>query len=288
MNKKITVIGATGMIGIPVTKELIKAGFDVTALVRNTEKAKQLFPQGINFLKGDIENISSIAEAIKNADGVYINISTRATDKENQFNPEMQGMDNILSTLKNSNVKQVAYLSSFLARNYNGNWWVMNAKKQGISKIKNCGIPYTIFYPSNFMENFASEGMKRGNKVNFIKSSVNNKAWWIAGEDFGKQVANSFKNEKALNSEYAVQGPEPLTMQEAATKYASSYKKEKLGVGSMPYGLLKFLGLFMPQMKFVSNLMNVMIHNVETFESQKTWDELGKSTLSINDFAKNG
>jgi hypothetical protein len=31
--KKITVIGATGMIGIPVTKELINAGFDVTALV---------------------------------------------------------------------------------------------------------------------------------------------------------------------------------------------------------------------------------------------------------------
>ena len=40
MNNRITVFGATGMIGQPVTKALIKAGFQVTALVRNVEKAK--------------------------------------------------------------------------------------------------------------------------------------------------------------------------------------------------------------------------------------------------------
>jgi len=45
----------------------------------------------------------------------------------------------------------VAYLSSFLARNYKGNWWVMSAKKKGIAKVKNSGVPYTIFYPSNFI-----------------------------------------------------------------------------------------------------------------------------------------
>jgi len=285
MIKRITVIGSTGMIGIPVTQELVKAGFEVTALVRNIEKAKQIFPQGVSFVKGDIEDMQSINEALKNADGLYINISTKPTDKESQFNPEMQGLDNILAALKNTNIKQVAFLSSFLARNYNGDWWVMKAKKGGISKIKNSGIAYTIFYPSNFMENFASEGMRRGNKVNYIKSKVNNKAWWIAGEDFGKQVANAFKTDKALNCEFPVQGPEALTMQEAATKYAAAYKKEQLGVGSMPYGLLKFLGMFIPQMKFLSNLMNVMLNNEETFESQKTWDILGKSEISIDKFA---
>lgn len=285
MIKRITVIGSTGMIGIPVTQELVKAGFEVTALVRNIEKAKQIFPQGVSFVKGDIEDMQSINEALKNADGLYINISTKPTDKESQFNPEMQGLDNILAALKNTNIKQVAFLSSFLARNYNGDWWVMKAKKGGISKIKNSGIAYTIFYPSNFMENFASEGMRRGNKVNYIKSKVNNKAWWIAGEDFGKQVANAFKTDKALNCEFPVQGPEALTMKEAATKYAAAYKKEQLGVGSMPYGLLKFLGMFIPQMKFLSNLMNVMLNNEETFESQKTWDILGKSEISIDKFA---
>lgn len=285
--KNITVIGATGMIGVPVTQELIKAGFHVTALVRNPEKAKAIFPSGVTFVKGDLDNKKSIAEALQNADGLYINISTRPTDKENQFNPEIHGLDNILEVAKQAtSLKQIAFLSSFLARNFKGDWWVMKAKKDGITKVKNSGIPYTIFYPSNLMENFASEGMRRGNKVNYIKASVNNKAWWIAGQDFGRNVANAFKTEKALNAEYPVQGLEALTMEEAARKFAAAYPKEKLSVGSLPYGMLKVLSWFMPPMKFLKNLMDVMLNNVETFEAQKTWDELGKPELTIEKFAK--
>ncbi|MBL7813759.1 MAG: NmrA family NAD(P)-binding protein [Saprospiraceae bacterium] len=283
--KKITVFGATGMIGIPVTKELIKAGFDVTALVRNVEKAKLIFPSGVKFVKGDLDNPASIAESLKNTEGVYINISTRPDDKEHAFNPEMGGLDNILAAIKQSDAQQVAYLSSFLARNYQGDWWVMNAKKSSITKVKNCGKPYTIFYPSNFMENFAN-GMVRNGKITVPTTSVNNKAWWIAGEDFGRSVANAFKTEQALNKEYSVQGQEDLTMKEAAEKYASSYAQTKLKVGSMPLGVMKLLGYLVPQMKFVSKLMNVMLNNVETFEAQKTWDELGKPNLTITQFAK--
>ena len=81
--KKITVIGATGMIGVPVTKQLVKAGFEVTALVRNIEKAKKLFPDGVKFVKGDLDDTKSLAEALKDADGLYVNISTTDKHKEN-------------------------------------------------------------------------------------------------------------------------------------------------------------------------------------------------------------
>ena len=43
--KKIIVIGATGMLGKPVTKQLINAGFDVTLMARNASKTKELFPE---------------------------------------------------------------------------------------------------------------------------------------------------------------------------------------------------------------------------------------------------
>ncbi len=285
MNKKITVIGATGMIGIPVTNELIKTGFEVTVLVRNIEKAKLIFPTGVNFVKGDIQNKNQILEALKNTDAVYINISTAAGDKQNEFNPEMNGLDNILETLKKSSVKQVVYLSSFIARNYTGNWWVMNAKKAGIEKVKSCGIPYTIFYSSNFMENF-NGGMKSGEKINTIGKS-SEKVWWIAGEDFGRYVANALKTESSLNKEYPVQGLEALTMTEAASIYAENYSKGKLSVANLPMGMAKFLALFVKPLKFVVPLMEVMNNNKEIFEAQKTWDELGKPTITLNQYAKN-
>ncbi|MEA5429230.1 SDR family oxidoreductase [Arcicella lustrica] len=284
MSKKITVIGATGMIGIPVTKELVKAGFEITALVRNIEKAKQIFPTGVHFVKGDLQNKAEISEALENADAAYISISASPNDSENEFNPELHGFENILSALKTTSVKQVGFLSSFLARNYEGNWWVMNAKKQAINKIKKCGIPYTIFYPSNFMENF-NGGMRDGNKINLIGKS-NEKAWWIAGEDFGKQVAKSFETDKALNREYSVQGLEAMTTEEASKVYVENYTKDKLTIAKLPMGMARFLSLFIKPLKFVVPLIEVMNNNKETFEAQKTWDDLGKPSITLQNYAK--
>lgn len=122
MIKKITVIGATGMIGTPVTKELIKAGFEITALVRNIENGKHIFPSGVHFVQGDLKNSADISNAIKDADAVYISISSEPNDTENGFNPEAGGVDNIIVALKTSSVKQIGFLSSFLARNYKGDW----------------------------------------------------------------------------------------------------------------------------------------------------------------------
>lgn len=282
--KKVTVIGATGMIGIPVTRELVKAGYEVTALVRDIDKARLILPKEVKLVKGDLNDKTSIVEALKNADGLYINISTRPNDKESGFNPEREGLDNILTAARETNVRQIAYLSSFLARNYKKDWWVMMAKKESITKVKKAGLPFTIFYPANFMENFKN-GMVQGKKITII-GKPKYKSWWIAGEDFGKQVAASFQTPLSLNKEYPVQGPEPLDMIEAANIYTKNFSKEKLTVGSMPMGLFKFLAIFIAQLKFVTKLMEVMLENKETFESQVTWDELGKPDITIEKFAK--
>ena len=282
--KRITVIGATGMIGIPVSRELIKAGFEVTALVRDTDKARQILPREVKLVKGDLNDKASIVKALKNSDGLYVNISTRPNDKESDFTPEKEGLDNIISAARQTNVKQIAYLSSLLARDYKKEWWVMMAKKDSITRVKESGIPFTIFYPSNFMENFRN-GMVQGKKITII-GKPKYKNWWIAGEDFGRQVAASFQTEVSLNKEYPAQGIEPLDMVEAANIYVKNFSKEQLTLSIMPMGLFKFLALFIKPFKFVTKLMDVMLNNRETFESQITWDELGKPVVTMAQFAK--
>ena len=44
--KKIAMIGATGMLGIPVAIALMEAGFEVTALARNPESARRCIAGG--------------------------------------------------------------------------------------------------------------------------------------------------------------------------------------------------------------------------------------------------
>ena len=50
---KILFIGATGMLGKPVAKELIDSGFDVSMFVRDVNKAQALFP-GAKAERGDV------------------------------------------------------------------------------------------------------------------------------------------------------------------------------------------------------------------------------------------
>ncbi len=47
---KIVVIGATGSLGRPVIQELIRAGFFVRAIVRDSSKAKSLLPEPIEII----------------------------------------------------------------------------------------------------------------------------------------------------------------------------------------------------------------------------------------------
>ena len=75
-------------------------------------------------------------------------------------------------------------------------------------------------------------------------------------------------------------------MQEGAQQFGNGYSKEKLSVGAFPIGILKFMSIFMPYMKFVSNLMQIMLNNIEIFESQKTWDLHCKPMISVEQFAK--
>jgi hypothetical protein len=134
------------------------------------------------------------------------------------------------------------------------------------------------------MQNFYG-GMRDGKKVNIIGTS-NEKSWWIDAEDFGKQVANAFKTEKSINKEYTIQGLQPLTTVEASKIFMDNHTKEKLTIAKLPIGMAKFLSIFIKPLRYVVPLITVMNNNKETFEAQKTWDELGKPTITVETFAK--
>jgi uncharacterized protein YbjT (DUF2867 family) len=95
--------------------------------------------------------------------------------------------------------------------------------REAIASIKASGIPYTIFYPTNFMETLPQRHMS-GNVLVMIGRALYCN-YWIAGQDFGRQVAKSFAIPEAANREYYIQGPEPLTYDEAAERYVRALNK---------------------------------------------------------------
>lgn len=282
---KILVIGASGMLGKPVTKALIAAGFDITLLARDVEKLKGLFP-GSKIQKGDVLDKGSLITTMKGIDAVYCNLSVLPASKEKDPHTEREGVDNIIAAAKQTGICRIAYLSSLVHR-YQGmndfNWWAFRNKQQAVQKIQACGIPCTIFYPSTFMETYPFQ-MMRGNKIAMLGDSIM-PMWFIAADDYGKQVAASFRRLTNENRDYAVQGTEAFTFAEANKIFIDNYRKAKLSTMKAPIGLMKCLGIFHQPFNYAWHICEALNKYPEKFESETTWEELGKPVITLKDYA---
>jgi NmrA-like family len=286
--KKITVFGATGMLGKPVVRELVKAGFELTALVRNIEQAQTILPKEIRLVKGDLHSPADIEDALQNAEGIYLNLSIKQNDSIKSWISEREGLENILSiATKLGHIQRIAYISS-LVQEYQGQngyyWWGFELKQKGMQAIKQCGIPYTIFYPSSFMETLLNS-QKQGRKI-LTAGKSKHKMFFIAGEDYGRQVAKSFEILKQENKEYVVQGLEGFTGDEAAALFVKHYSKEKLSVSKAPLVLLKIFGVFSNKMSYGAKIVEALNNYPEKFRAESTWDELGKPCITLQQFAE--
>jgi nucleoside-diphosphate-sugar epimerase len=284
--KKILVIGSTGMLGKPVTRELYRAGFDITLLARDIAKTRKAFPNG-RILEGDVLTKKSLAEAMKGQQELYVNLNTPQTARQEDVLPEREGIDNIIEAAKATGIKRISFLSS-LVKNYNGtngfHWWVFDMKQSAVDKIKNSGIPYTIYYASSFMENL-DHLMLKSNKI-MLAGRSRAPMWFIAGEDFGRQVAWAIAKTGQGNKEYAVQGLESYTWDEAAKIFKEHYTREHLRIVKTPLTVIQLLGKLRRDMSYVYMIMKALNNYYEKFESANTWEELGKPLITLKAYAE--
>lgn len=288
MATKILFIGATGMLGKPVIKELVKAGFEVTAMVRDVQKAQQILPTQVQLIQGDLKDKNSIEKAVEKQEIIYLNLSVEQNEKKTAFHTETDGLQKLLDTIKNKPIKRLAYLSSIVQR-YQGtqgfDWWVFEVKQKAVQLIKNAGFPYTIYYPSNFMESLTNL-YKQGNKM-LLAGKSKEKMYFIAGEDYGRQVAKSFETLTSEHKEYDIQGLEAYTADEAVQTFIQHYKHAKLSISRAPLGILKFAGYFSTKMNYASHILTALNNYPEKFNADLAWTELGKPQISLKQFAEN-
>lgn len=283
--QKILIIGATGMLGKPVAQALIAAGFNVTLLGRDKNKLRASFPHA-TIIKGDVLDKESLVKALQGQEAVYSNLSVLQTSREKDPQPEREGIDNIIAAAKKAGIQRLANISS-LVHLYNGmngfRWWAFDIKHAAVEKIKASGIPYTIFYPSTFMETYPYQ-MMRGNKVAVLGKSVM-PMWFIAAADYGRQVARSLSVTDNKNREYAIQGPEAYTFDEANTIFIENYSKAPLKTMKIPLSIMKFMGIFIQKFNYGWHICEALNNYPEKFESESTWQELGKPETTLARFA---
>jgi len=280
--KKVAMIGATGMLGIPVAIALMEAGFEVTALARSPEQARRALPAAISIVEADVRDEESLRRGLRGQDGLYLSLSVSPSERKGDFHTEAQGLESILGAARDAKIARVAYLSALVHDTPHRQWWVLDIWRKALARIKTSSIPYTIFYPTNFMETLAQRHGTGRLFVMLGRSRYPN--YWIAASDFGRQVAKAFAMPQAANREYYIQGPEPLTYDSAVQRYAKALARTPFRV-RVPIALARLGGLFSQQLDFSARIMDTVLSYPETFKAEATWAQLGKPTTTIEQFA---
>lgn len=247
MEKRILVIGATGLLGEPVAKGLVKNGYKVRLMVREQtlNLAKARFDNCFEIVPGDISDPGHVGRALEDCFGVHINLSGDI---------EQIGAENVASVAKILNLKRITYISGTSVAEETS--WVPLIKRKFLAEkaILGCGVPYTIFCPTWFMEVLPK--YIRGNRA-IVFGKQPNPYHLIAAEDYARMVAASYGREEAINKRLIIHGPEGILFHEAVKRYCHAFHPEIRKVSTMPYWLATIVASLKRQkaMKAASDFM---------------------------------
>lgn len=115
---KALVTGATGFIGSHLCEELIKRGYSVTCLVRDTSNLKWIENLDLTFVRGDCTDRESLLNAVHDFDYVlHLAGLTKSCSNDAFFSINTKGTENLIEAVaeKNPQLKRFVYISSLSA-----------------------------------------------------------------------------------------------------------------------------------------------------------------------------
>ena len=207
MIHKILVIGATGMLGQPVARQLLASGFSVRVLSRDPQKAQALFPPPFEVTGGAVEDPAALDLALRDCQGAHLNL-------HGLFDPDLErrGALALSAAAERAGLERISYLSGASVCPENAWFADTRARLQAEQAICASGVPYTIFRSDYFMETL--ENFARGSWLLQIGRHPH-PYHWVAASDYALLVARAYQNPAAANQVLYVCGPQALTMRQA-------------------------------------------------------------------------
>lgn len=235
---KILVVGATGMLGAPVARQLRADGHDVRVFARDAGRARQLLGDGFEIRTGDVGDSASLLAAMQQCEAVHVNLRGGNT-LASYARIERDGAANIAAAAARCGVARLGYVSAAGIGDRPARHPLFELKAAAVAAVAGSGVGYTIFKPTHFMESLP-QFVQRGRAT--IIGNQPHRYHYLAAADFAVFVSHSYRMDSAANQSIAMLGPEPWTMAEALTQYCAAVHPG-MAIGQMPVVIARMLGL---------------------------------------------
>lgn len=149
---KALVVGATGETGRRIVRVLVGKGIPVRVMVRDLAIAKEILPNTVEFVTGDVQNPTSIEAAIADCTVLLCATGARPSlDPTGPYQVDYEGTKNLVNVAKAHNIEHFVIVSSLCVSRFlhplNLFWLILWWKKQAEDYLIASGLPYTIVRP---------------------------------------------------------------------------------------------------------------------------------------------
>ncbi len=278
----IGVIGATGIVGGMITRQLLEQDREVRILVRRDSPSEQLAQEGratsaeelieagAQPVYGDLRDRASLDAAV---DGVETVITTaNSAGRGGEDNPQsvdLEGNRNLIEAARDAGVEHFIFISALGAdRDHPASF--MQAKGQSEASLRESGMEYTILAPNLYMEVWAAVvvGMPalQGQPVTLVGEGRRRHSF-ISNRDVAAFAVAAIDHPAARNQYLAIGGPDPLTWHDVVATYERVLGRpisvQYVAVGEPVPGL--------------PGPMPALLASLETYDSAISMDEISRT-----------
>jgi uncharacterized protein YbjT (DUF2867 family) len=215
----ILVVGGTGLLGMPVARQLQSDGFVVRVYTRDAEKVRRTLGGSFPAAEGNVTDTAALGRAVAGCSGVHINLRGRPVGENTFERAERQGVANVVAAAARAGVQRVTYLSDLHALAAENHALEQIAVKLASEQaIRASGIAHAIFRATVFMEAL-SHSARQGR---LVAPLVHSRYHLLAAGDYAQMVSRFYQAPAAAPSrELAVYGPQAVDFHAAIRRYAA-------------------------------------------------------------------
>jgi uncharacterized protein YbjT (DUF2867 family) len=241
--KKTLLVGATGLLGPDICRQLTTAGHRVRALIRrtaNAEKRAELERLGVELVEGDLKDAASLARTCA---GVQAVISTASSTLSRQDGDSIESVDQrgqlaLVEAARQAGVEHFVFVS--FRENPTIQFPLTIAKRAVERALKGSSMSYTILQASYFMEVWLTPalGFDAANGKVRLYGNGSRPISWISYRDVARAAAAAVTEGTARNMVVELGGPQALSPCEVVRMFEAAGAGE-IATESVPESALE-------------------------------------------------
>lgn len=274
--KRAIVFGSTGHLGREIVSELVRQGYDTTAVVRNAERAKLIPEPSVSIRVADVRDPRGLQNI---CDGLPVVISAlgKPVSPNDHSKPSFREIDlacnsYILTEAVKSRVEKFVYVSALHADLFSHlEYFRVHAEME--KKLRSSGLPYLIIRPPALFSSFLDLALmaKKGKLVNL--GNGNHLTNPISEKDLAAILVQSLDRSNII---LEAGGPEVVNRREINEIIQETVAPGKK-IRIIPIGLVKAM---LPLLKiFDRNRYDKFAFFTEVMQHDLLAPKLGKTSL---------